>query len=253
MRTLYLIFFLILLCLSAQLSPIYGKETREAEKVSFFIDANATSDKITFEIVLRNESDDLLNIEFPTSQLYDIVLKNKEGKEVFQLSEEKAFTQVLTNIQLQPGKVVRWEDTWESHGLPEGEYSVYAKLKAKRFNHQEVNVITDSRRIQVPSENQVFRNVKVKGEKGSYQVEGKACTTSDNIYYTVEDGHNQQVEETELRLKNGSSKCKPFVIEVTVPVAELPQNGTLILNLYERNKEGDIVHNYPTLLEKFYR
>lgn len=252
MRTLYLTFFLIFLCISTQLSPIYGKESKKAEKVSFFIDANATPEKIVFEIVLRNESDTLLNIEFPTTQLYDLVLKNKEGQEVFQLSEEKAFAQVLTEIKLEPGEVVRWEDVWESHGLPEGEYQVFAELNAKRINHHEATVLTDRKRIQVPSESQVFRKVKVSGEKGSYLVEGKACTANEKIYYTVEDGHNQQVEETKLRLKNGSAKCKSFVINVSLPVAELPQNGSLILNLYERNQEGHIVHNYPTLLEKFY-
>ncbi|SEN13899.1 Intracellular proteinase inhibitor [Mesobacillus persicus] len=252
MRKIYLTFLLIFLFISTQIAPIYGKENTVADKVSFFIDANATPKKITFEIVLRNESDALLNIEFPTSQIYDIVLKDKDGKEVFHLSEEKSYAQVLKHVQLDLGKAIRWEETLESHGLPEGEYEVYAELKAKRINTHEAGAITDKKRIQIPPDHPVFKNVQVRGEKGSYQVEGKACTTNENTFYTVEDGHNQQIGETKLRLQNGPSECKSFVLQVSVPVNELPQNGSLILNLYERDQEGNIIHNYPSILEIFY-
>ncbi|TKC20100.1 intracellular proteinase inhibitor [Robertmurraya kyonggiensis] len=99
-------------------------------------------------------------------------------------------------------------------------------------------------------EQTVFKNVLVDGEKGEYLVEGEAHTEAGAFFYTVEDGHYQYVDETKINLSDKSPS--PFKIAVKIPADQLPYNATLILNLYERDKDNQIVHNYPVILEEFY-
>ncbi|RTR31553.1 intracellular proteinase inhibitor [Robertmurraya yapensis] len=99
-------------------------------------------------------------------------------------------------------------------------------------------------------EQAVFKNVLVDGEKGEYLVEGEVRTEAGVFFYTVEDGHYQYVDETKVTLSDKSSA--PFKIAVKIPTEQLPDNATLILNLYERDKANQIVHNYPVILEEFY-
>ncbi|WP_449622018.1 Gmad2 immunoglobulin-like domain-containing protein [Robertmurraya sp. Marseille-Q9965] len=99
-------------------------------------------------------------------------------------------------------------------------------------------------------EQAVFKNVLVDGEKGEYHVEGEAYTEAGAFFYTVEDGHFQYVDETKITLSEKPSA--PFNISVKIPVEQLPQNATLILNLYERDKDNQIEHNYPVILDEFY-
>lgn len=98
-------------------------------------------------------------------------------------------------------------------------------------------------------EQAVFKNVLVDGEKGEYLVEGEAHTEAGAFFYTVEDGHYQYVNETRITLADESPT---FKIAVKIPTEQLPDNATLILNLYERDKDNQIAHNYPVILEEFY-
>ncbi|MBU8877430.1 intracellular proteinase inhibitor [Bacillus sp. FJAT-29790] len=103
--------------------------------------------------------------------------------------------------------------------------------------------ITDS-----SSENPAFRNVKVIGGKGSYVITGETRPVNREYFYTVDDGHKELIsvkkENTKLNFPNWS----PFRIEVNIPREKLPQNGTLILNLFERSHDGKVINTFPVIL-----
>jgi hypothetical protein len=98
-----------------------------------------------------------------------------------------------------------------------------------------------------------FRNVQVSGGKGKYSVIGEAATKERVLYYTVEDGHFQYVEETKLNLAKKFPEWSSFKLEINIPNDKLPENATLILNLYERDEGGNVTNTYPVVLEQFYK
>jgi hypothetical protein len=100
-------------------------------------------------------------------------------------------------------------------------------------------------------ENPVFEKVEVSGKSGSYRVEGLVKPLKGTFYYSVEDGHHQQIQETKVKISGVTTGLNPFVLKFKIPNNQLPHNGTLMLNLYERENDM-IVHQYSIVLEKFY-
>jgi hypothetical protein len=250
MRNRSLIFILILLAV-IPITAVHGEGKPNTEGVIFYMDAIATPENITFELMLRNDTKTPINLEFESSQLYEIMVYNHANQQKYQFSKGKSFAQVLKAIDLQPGKEISWHETWKDHGLPVGKYQVSAGLKAVRINHVASEPLSTTRTVMVPAENPAFKKIEVSGEKGSYRVKGQAKPKNGTFYYTVEDGHHQQVQETKKVISEDTSEWSTFVLEIKIPDDRLPQNGTLILNLYERENEM-IVHNYSVILEKFY-
>ena len=71
------------------------------------------------------------------------------------------------------------------------------------------------------------------------------------FFYTVEDGHVQFIREKEVKV-HGKVKWHPFKIMINIPNTALPDNGSVVLTLYERNANGKMIHSYPITLEQFY-
>lgn len=101
-------------------------------------------------------------------------------------------------------------------------------------------------------ENPLFRNIKVKGEGGKYEISGEARPATGEFFYTVEDGHVQFIDETRGKTTDKYPQWETFNISISLEGKKLPENGVLILNLYERGEEGKIIHLFPVVLERFY-
>lgn len=98
----------------------------------------------------------------------------------------------------------------------------------------------------------VFRHVYAVGYKGNYVVTGEAKSKAGSFYYSVEDGHAEFIHDKKVKVKGKRLKWKPFKISINIPDTALPDNGSVVLNLYERNSEGESIHSYPVILERFY-
>lgn len=96
--------------------------------------------------------------------------------------------------------------------------------------------------------NELFRKVQVSGEGGSYVVIGEARSKVGEFYYVVEDGHNILVPEK--RKKVTENEWSNFKIEIRIPKEDFPDNGTIILYLYNRNADGKMVNDLPIILEE---
>jgi hypothetical protein len=97
--------------------------------------------------------------------------------------------------------------------------------------------------------NQAFHHVQVVGNNGTYVVTGEVRSAVGEYYYTVEDGHREIIKEQRVVVKKGD-KWKPFTLNVNVPPEAIPDNGTLLLNLYQKNSKGEISNTYPVVLER---
>ncbi|MCQ6274344.1 intracellular proteinase inhibitor [Bacillus sp. V3B] len=112
-------------------------------------------------------------------------------------------------------------------------------------NHLQVTVVDEQ------SENPIFKDIVASGKKGVYLVTGQVNLEKDEFFYTVEDGHNEYISETPVKVSSNGPTGNSFELAVTIPAEKLPQNGTLILNLYEKSKSGQILNNFPVVLETF--
>ncbi len=81
---------------------------------------------------IENTGEQRLDITVPTSQEFDLVIRNEGGQEVFRWSDGKVFAQVLTTLPFNPGERVYRVDVPLSAGnaqpLPAGRYTVEAWL-----------------------------------------------------------------------------------------------------------------------------
>lgn len=103
----------------------------------------------------------------------------------------------------------------------------------------------------VPAENNAFRGITVSGTNGEYVVTGEARPAEGMFYYSVEDGHMQYIKERQVILKGKCGGWELITVDIRVSNDVLPHNGTLMLNLYERSKDGRITNSYPVILERF--
>ncbi|WNS76831.1 intracellular proteinase inhibitor [Bacillus sp. DTU_2020_1000418_1_SI_GHA_SEK_038] len=99
-------------------------------------------------------------------------------------------------------------------------------------------------------ENNSFRKIQVSGEKGRYRVIGEARSNSGKLFYVVEDGHNELISEKKLEMNEKFPLWSKIKIKINIPKEEMPESGTIILYLYGRNEEGQMINELPIILEK---
>nr|WP_285876720.1 BsuPI-related putative proteinase inhibitor [Fictibacillus phosphorivorans] len=58
---------------------------------------------LLFRFVLKNQTEKEKVFQFPTSQKFDYVIKDKNGKVVYQYSKNHMFMQVLSSIKIKQG------------------------------------------------------------------------------------------------------------------------------------------------------
>lgn len=112
-------------------------------------------------------------------------------------------------------------------------------------NHLQATIVDEQ------SENLVFRDIAVSGKRGVYTVTGQANVTKGEFFYTVEDGHNEFISETLVKVSTNYPNWISFELDISIPVEKMPENGTLILNLYEKSESGQILESLPVVLETF--
>ena len=77
------------------------------------------------EISLFNKSRKMVSLEFPTTQRFEIVLRNKAGKQIFQWSEDQSFQADQTVVTVNPGERIQYEASVATRDLsPGAEYVV---------------------------------------------------------------------------------------------------------------------------------
>ena len=73
---------------------------------------------------IRNSTNEALTLTFPSSQVYDLDIRDEKGVVVFQWSADKGFAQVITTVELQDEK--NYVISAPLAGLPPGSYVAQA-------------------------------------------------------------------------------------------------------------------------------
>ncbi|KML35849.1 BsuPI-related putative proteinase inhibitor [Cytobacillus firmus] len=218
----------------------------------FNVMPQAGQETLKIDLLLRNKANYPLSFEFGSSQFYEVEIFSQEGEKVYSSSEGKAFLQAIQTIAVNPDESKVWEEQWDyrykGNRVKEGEYIVKARLLASNLNGKKLETKPESEAsVYIPGQNPSISQAKVTGRNGEYIILFKARPKSGKLWYTVEDGHNGlQSEKTILA---SSNNWKSFRIKISLPSENIPENGTVVLHLYEKDEDGDIMNSYPVILE----
>lgn len=221
----------------------------------FFVNPIASPDETHIELFLTNEGEKTLEFEAPTSQWYDFTITDEKNKIVYEYSKGKFFLQAIQRIILKPGETKIWIENVSlpsGKSLKPGKYKINAQLKAMTLNGENIkgyHTLMDEAVMVVPPENPIIRNVKVNKDQGSIVVSGKARPTSGELYYVVEDGHQEWVAETKIKLDSVHPDWGDFSFKLNLPEDNDIDPLPLILYIYEKDLKGTIIHSYPKLLK----
>jgi Intracellular proteinase inhibitor len=107
-------------------------EVKEVKNGELDLNVSIYHDKhtIQFIITLKNNTNEMKKVEFPTSQKYEIIIKNKNDKEVYRYSKGKMFTQAIETALIKSGESMEWEEVWEHSSLAPGEYTAEITILA---------------------------------------------------------------------------------------------------------------------------
>ena len=94
----------------------------------------------------------------------------------------------------------------------------------------------------------VFRKVEASGKNGVYEIKGEIRSNKKEFYYIVEDGHNELIPEKKQTVNTSHSQWSKFSFKLTLQKDDIPENGTIILYLFEKNTKNQKSNTYPIVL-----
>jgi len=95
-----------------------------------------------------------ITLYYRTTQRFDIVVTDSDGREAWRWSEGRAFSQVLEQVELKPGEPMAFTERWDQRGsdgelLPPGNYHVTATSTHCDANHADCGKLSVSRILQI--------------------------------------------------------------------------------------------------------
>lgn len=230
----------------------------DISKLSTKLEVTEANGLVTMRYSLRNGDTIPAKLTFPSAQVIDYTIKNAKGEVVYQSSKDLSYAQAITDVTIPEEKAQVWQEqvNLADKKLPFGNYEVTANIVAKSINDKDVQ--GEIKPIQqsfsyhkVSTVNDNGSKIVISGENGHYEIKGTYLSDQDTIYYSVEDGHNNLIDETVLpvKIKSGSVNLLDFSLDV--PKESLPNNGVITLVIYEKNKDDQVTKSLIAPLQQF--
>ncbi|MDM5206949.1 hypothetical protein LG276_08425 [Cytobacillus kochii] len=238
------------LLLSAILATNFLPQQSEMEAnnhmdIQFEVQA-VSEEKLVLTFTVHNQTNELVELQFNSSQKYDYEVLDEHGKVIYRYSDGKAFLQMIQTENLSPGEKKEWKSTWDYQTANEGtlnpgSYKVQAKFLGQVIRPEGMEINHTSQTTFMYGKAQPFNNMTVEGKDGIYHIKGHYKGQLP-VIYSVEDGHFLLIKEQPVQVnKNGD-----FNIAVKVNEEDLPKNGSLIAYLSEKGSKGT-----PIILQSF--
>jgi Intracellular proteinase inhibitor len=230
----------------------------DLKKLSTKLEVTEANGLVTMKYSLRNSGDIPANFTFPSAQTIEFTIKNDKGEVVYQSSKDMSYAQVLTNIEVPNASAKVWEEqvNFVDKSMPYGNYEVTANFVATAVNDKKLNgeitqVTQPLSYHKLTTINENGSKVVISGENGHYEIKGTYLSEQDEIFYSVEDGHNNLIDETILpvKIKSGSVNLLDFSLDI--PKESLPNNGVVTLIIYEKNKDDQVTNSINVALQQF--
>jgi hypothetical protein len=106
-----------------------ASNARAEVKLDTHFDVAVQGNAVHFELVVKNVGGKHAELNFADGQAYDFVVADSAGRDVWQWSNGRIFTQSVRNKQLGGGESMRVSESWNRHNAAPGHYTVTATLK----------------------------------------------------------------------------------------------------------------------------
>ncbi|MGM0874586.1 MAG: BsuPI-related putative proteinase inhibitor [Bacillota bacterium] len=113
------------------------KEANEVEgehsELELLFDVSVMNNQAEFIITLKNNSNEIKKLEFPSSQKYEIIVTDENKQEVYRYSEGKMFTQAIEYVLIKPDESMQWKELWEykKDQVKPGDYEANVSILAR--------------------------------------------------------------------------------------------------------------------------
>ncbi len=139
-----------------------ASEVRAMTELKWDGKVSVDADQATFTFTVKNNSEQPIILEFPTSQFYDYSVYNAQGERVYDFSKGKFFLQALQFKTLNSGEQFQWKSMWnyktnKAEKVPAGKYTVKAILNIWKINDKLVHSKPSTMfKFDIPPENTPF-------------------------------------------------------------------------------------------------
>ncbi|UOQ92810.1 BsuPI-related putative proteinase inhibitor [Halobacillus shinanisalinarum] len=250
------------------------------EQLTFEANVKASESQVDIQFSLTNEAEEAAILGFNSSQLYEITIVNEAGDTVYKYSEGQVFSQSLTTKELQPGGVLEAKEQVKKK-LEKGQYEARMVFLVTTINdqsleshpfqmtksfavgeevedknspesEQEANAEASPHTAQnIAVGNEAFRNFTLKGEKGNYSVSGEASVNEGTFYYSVDNGHNILIDKEKVQVDKAAPEWSSFDIQIDITEEKLPDQGALVMTIYQLDENDQPVNMNYVPLENF--
>ncbi|WP_064092236.1 BsuPI-related putative proteinase inhibitor [Rossellomorea aquimaris] len=224
----------------------FNLEAKQDSPITFSVTAFPEEESVTIQLILYNQSSMKKNVTFRTSQFFDFVITNEEGKQIYVYGKDKSYLQRLHTVHLKPGGTKLWKSEWnyyhDEKRVPPGKYTIHARLLGEDLSSFNTP-LRASHTFIVLKENPSFRHVSIRSHHDKLVVRGQANVSAGSFYYSVEDGHNVLINETLMKVNKDAPAWTDF--SFSFPVPRCNKANECFLLLYERDEmSGKIRHPY---------
>jgi hypothetical protein len=97
-------------------APHSAEAARDGSPLASSLDLGV-ADGVRLALHITNRSDSTVELQFPSGQLYDFVIRDPAGREVWRWGADRMFTQALQTRSLGPGQSLTFEERWTPGGI----------------------------------------------------------------------------------------------------------------------------------------
>ncbi|MBS4172025.1 BsuPI-related putative proteinase inhibitor [Bacillus sp. FJAT-49736] len=203
--------------------------------ISWDVKLRPYADHLEINLIVRNTSDQPIQLEFPTSKFYDFSIMD-DKKEVYRFSKGRYFLQAFQYINLGSGEEKKWTMNWDYKNKGErvaaGNYTLIATLLPSKIdNMQGKNQLVAKQAFTIPA----IHDIQIEGSTGNYTITGIVeQPLNERFYYTVDDGHRLIVAKRIMPISKDSNS---FELSLQLPLEIMSQNESLIFSIYTEKDE----------------
>lgn len=133
MKKLIVILLIFFLLFGLNYASAEGEDAPE-KKLELEVNLNEliyqTNEELKLLINLKNNSQEKIQLNFSSAQIYEIVVKSWQNEIIYRWSEDKVFAQVLKEVSIAPGEQKTYEDNIDLSIFKVGVYFLEVEIKS---------------------------------------------------------------------------------------------------------------------------
>ncbi|WP_017726878.1 BsuPI-related putative proteinase inhibitor [Halalkalibacterium ligniniphilum] len=106
------------------------------------VDTQRGNETIDVKMLLSNELNEALELEFASGQQYELTLTDPNENVVYRYSDDRMFTMAIIQETLLPGESIEWNEVIPIQAMEAGAYELKAEVLVQAINGKAVEPLT---------------------------------------------------------------------------------------------------------------